>query len=167
MSPDKFCLCENMQKSQVRAPQAFVWGGQSISQKEGWGVWETFKNEKMKNFFGTLLPSYLGVCPTIIQKIKCKWLLRLIFSSHKIVFAFSLCCITMHADIEMVRTAQRERRNNSSSVFLYWQPMSREPRERDWYQKYDCKPLRNTIAQHEKYIWAGRQGAELRLISEC
>ena len=47
MSPDKFCLCENMQKSQVGAPQAFVWGGQSISQKEGWGVWETFKKENM------------------------------------------------------------------------------------------------------------------------
>ena len=39
--------------------------------------------------------------------------------------------MTMYADIELVRTAQRERRNNSSSVFLYWQPMSRESRERE------------------------------------
>ena len=47
------------------------------------------------------------------------------FFLTKIVFSF---IITMYADIELVRTAQRERRNNSSSVFLYWQPMSRESR---------------------------------------
>ena len=65
------------------------------------------------------------------------------------VFSFSM---TMYADIELVRTAQRERRNNSSSVFLYWQPMSRESRERETDIRNMIANLRNTIAQHEKYI---------------
>ena len=62
----------------------------------------------------------------------------------KTMTSFSLCRMTMYADMGG-GGAQRERRNNSSSVSLYWQPMSRELLERE--RETD---IRNTIANQRE-----------------